>query len=204
VKDFLDLDATSLPPPLPWTEVYEEGEKGDYILSVGRLCSTKRTDLIIKAMPGIHEDLKLKIIGLPDEPEYEKYLRSEVEKHHVSHRVEFCGSVSEKELAKYYANCFAVFYGPYDEDYGFVTYEAARSGKPLITTKDSGYVREVVESSGCGVITTPEPDEIASVFTAIFQDEKWYNSLKERGIMLEMPNDWDTVARTLLNAGGLI
>ncbi len=203
VKDFLDLDSVSLPPPLPFRSSYREGSKGNYILSVGRLCSTKRTDLIINALPGITTDLHLKIVGLPDEPQYEEYLKSEIRKHHISDRVEFCGSVSEEELASLYANCFSVFYSPYDEDYGFVTYEAAKSGKPVLTMQDSGYVREVVESSGCGFVLELDSDAISSAHNELYQDDAKYALLQEQCRKLIIPYDWDEIARKLLEAGGI-
>lgn len=203
VKDFLGLEAESLPPPLPWKLKQHEGEKGNYILSVGRLCSTKRTDMIIRALPYMEDSIRLKIVGTPDEPHYENYLKSEVQKHHVTNRVDFLGSVPEDTLLDLYANCLGVFYGPYDEDYGFVTYEAAKSGKPTVTTKDSGYVQEVVRKENLGIVTEPEPEKIAEAFKVLVDDDQKYEEYKKASAKLEIPEDWSFVAEQLLRAGGL-
>jgi glycosyltransferase involved in cell wall biosynthesis len=204
VLDFHGLDSTPLLPPLPWTRAYQEGEKGRYILSVGRLCSTKRTDLIVRSMPYLPDDISLKIVGLPDEPNYETYLKSEIDKHHLSHRVELLGSVSEDDLISLYANCFSVFYGPYDEDFGFVTYEAAKSRKPVVTTTDSGYVQEVIKKAESGIIVLPDPEKIAEAFRNLFSNEDEYTALQNNASRVHTGEDWEGVARALLSGGGLI
>lgn len=200
LDSFLSLKSTPLLPPLPWKREFQEGIKGDYILSVGRLCSSKRTDLIIQALPSIAEGMRLKIVGLPDEPHYEEYLKSEIAKHHLSHRVEFLGSVSEEELMNLYANCFAVYYGPYDEDYGFVTYEAAASRKPIVSTNDSGYVCSVIKSSNSGVIVNPNPASIAEGFQKLMEDTSFYDGIVKNTFSLEMPGSWVDVARELISS----
>ena len=170
LKLYNSINSTTLYPPLPLADRYYCGESQPYILSVGRLCSIKRVDLILKALPMIHQFVTLKIVGTPDEPGIMDYLQSEVSKHHLSHRVSFLGRVSDEELLSLYANCAAVYYGPFNEDYGYVTLEAQCSSKPVITCSDSGGVLEFVRDGIDGVIAQPNIDSVAKAANRLIED----------------------------------
>ncbi|HMO18215.1 MAG TPA: glycosyltransferase family 4 protein [Oligoflexia bacterium] len=197
--DFNNLNSSPLEPPVPVASRFYEGIKGSYILSVGRLCSAKRTDLIIGALPHLPLEIKLKIVGLPDEPNYESYLLSEIRKHDLTNRVEFLGRVSEEELLKLYADCLAVYYGPYDEDYGFVTFESAKSGKPLVTTNDSGYVNDVVRKFKTGIIVKPECGEIANAFLNLRDNPELYDKYVSNARNLDHSVSWENIAETMIS-----
>ena len=200
LKRYLDVDAEALPPPLPLGTAYEHGTKGDYILSVGRICSIKRVDLIVKALPQIHNTLKLKIVGVPDEPAIDTYLKSEIDKHHLWHRIEFLGRVSNEELIKLYAGAFAVYYAPFDEDYGFVTLEGLSSGKPIITCTDSGGVLEFVRDEDNGLIVEPVEAAVARAANRMLEDEVLYAQLVAGARRSEFSMNWDEVINSLTSS----
>jgi len=191
LQRYLELESLSLPPPLPLGNRYFHGKRGDYILSVGRICSIKRVDLIIKALPGIPGELKLKIVGVPDEPAIDTYLRSEIDKHHLWNRVEFLGRVTDDELLQLYANCFAVYYAPFDEDYGFVTLEALASGKPVITANDSGGVLEFVRDEENGLVVESSEQAMGQAFSRLWSDLLLYDQLVRNALASEKILDWD-------------
>ena len=116
---------------------------------------------MLSAMSKVNEGLTLKIAGSSDEPAIENYLKSIVKKHNIEQRVEFLGRVSDEDLLDLYANCFAVYYAPYDEDYGFVTLEAIKSGKIVLTAEDSGGVLSFINNKENGLVcllyTSPSP-----------------------------------------------
>lgn len=197
LRRYLNLDAQELLPPLPLGDRYYCGKKGNYILSVGRICSIKRVDLLIKALPAIDERLIVKVIGTPDEPATEAYIQSEIAKHHLQHRVEFLGRVDEGRLLECFANAFAVYYAPYDEDYGYVTLEAFASGKPVITASDSGGVLSFVRDGENGLVAEATEPEIAETFNRLFRDEALYTRLSEQAKSIALPRDWDAVCSAL-------
>lgn len=197
LERYLGIDSQPLLPPLPLAGRYRRGERGDYILSVGRICSIKRVDLMVKAMAQAADGLRLKIVGLPDEPAVETYLQSEIDKHHLWHRVEFLGRVSDEDLIDLYAGALAVYYAPYDEDYGFVTLEAFASGKPVITASDSGGVLEFVRDEFNGLIVEPNEQAIARAANRMFQDAELYAALCDNAAKLEQTN-WDDVIAALI------
>src|SRR5262249_34393737 len=159
---------------------YREGQKGEYILSVGRICSIKRVDLMIRALAQIDHRLQLKIVGGADEPGIAAYLKSEVDKHHLHARVAFLGRVSDEELLEVYANCFAVYYAQHDEDYGFVTIEARASAKPVVTATDSGTVLSFITHEKNGLVVEPVESEIATAFNRLFSEPELYARLAFR------------------------
>lgn len=198
LERYLGLDSVPLTPPLPLGNQYHSGAKGNYILSVGRICSIKRVDLIVKALPQIHEELTLKIVGLPDEPAIDTYLRSEIDKHHLWHRVEFLGRVGDQQLLELYANAFAVYYAPFDEDYGFVTLEALASKKPVVTARDSGGTLQFVDDEVNGLIVEPTEAAFAGAFNRLKAEEALYNKIVSFQPEEALTNTWDEVIAALL------
>ena len=55
------------------------------------------------------------------------------------------------------ANCRAVSFAPFAEDYGFVTVEAFASRKAVITCRDSGGPTELVRDEHTGLVCDPTP-----------------------------------------------
>lgn len=171
LKTFHSLNAEVLYPPLPLGTQYHCEASEPYVLSVGRICSIKRIDFLIKALPMVHEFVKLKIAGTADEPGVMEYLQNEIAKHHLTHRVEFLGRVSDEELLKLYANCRCVYYAPFNEDYGYVTLEAFASSKPLVTAHDSGGVLEFARDGENSLIVEPTLDGISKGINQFIEDE---------------------------------
>jgi len=143
------------PPPRPYrTEAYD-----DYIFTASRLHPLKRVDLLLKAMKHVESrELRVLVAGTGEEEEPLRRLASELG---VSGRVVFLGHVAEDELVRHYARCRAVFFAPFREDFGFVTLEAFRSKKPVLTCSDSGGPAELVSHGRSGFVLPPDPVEVA-------------------------------------------
>jgi glycosyltransferase involved in cell wall biosynthesis len=203
LKSYNNVVGTPLWPPLPLgRRYYSSGERKPYILSVGRICGIKRVDLMVKALPKVHEFVSLKVVGEPDESGVMDYLRNEVAKHHLDHRVEFLGRVSDDLLLELYGGATAVYYAPYQEDYGFVTLEAFASGTPVVTATDSGGTLEFVKDGETGVIVSPTTESIAHGCNRIISDDNFAKKLGEAGKRLidklGLAEGWDNVIKTLL------
>ncbi|MCB0328176.1 MAG: glycosyltransferase family 4 protein [Bdellovibrionales bacterium] len=190
-------------PPLPMGNSYRTGEFQDYILSVGRLCSIKRVDLMLKAMPIVHGHVKLKIVGTPDEPGIMEYFQNEIAKHSLQSRIEFLGRVSEEDLLSLFANALGVFYAPHNEDYGYVTLEAFASGKPVLTAHDSGGVLEFVHHEQNGLILEPTIDAFGHAANRLVENKPFAEELGKNGkafIEKEFSGaGWDRVIERLLS-----
>ncbi len=204
LKNYNGIEGVHLYPPLSQGDKYYNNEPEDYILSVNRLCSIKRIDLIIKALPIIHNHIKLKIVGTADEPHVEDYFKNEIDKHHLWDRVEFLGRVTDEELLSLYAKSLAVFYGPYNEDYGYGTLEAFASSKPVVTCPDSGGVLEFVRDMENGLILEPNTDSIGHGVNKLVEDKDLAIKLGLQGRAdIEkldlLTSGWDEVVEGLLS-----
>lgn len=149
LESFLGLTGEALYPPPALGDRLRTGRFDDYVLSVGRLNPMKRTGLLVEAIAACREGVRGVIVGSGPE---EKKLRRKIDELGVGERIQLVGSASDDELSDLYRNALAVYYAPYDEDYGYVTIEAMRSGKPVITMEDSGGVLEFVRDGVNGRI----------------------------------------------------
>ena len=204
LSHYNNIQGTALYPPLPLAGRYKTAAAEDYILSVGRICSIKRVDLALKSLPIVHNIIKLKIVGVADEPGIMDYLNNEIDKHHLWERVEFTGRVSDEELIDLYSKALAVYYAPFDEDYGYVTLEAMGSGKPVIAAKDSGGVLEFIKHEESGLVLEPNTDSIGHGINRLVDDRKFAAKLGENGRkkienMTGEFENWDKVVEGLLS-----
>ena len=146
------LEAEVLLPP-PQHLDYRSDGVGEFILSVGRLDRAKRVDLLLEAAA---LDGGFQVVVAGDGPDRER-LEGISAKRGLDDRVRFAGRVADDELVDLYARCLAVFYAPFDEDFGLVPYEAFLSEKPVVTTRDAGGPLEVVVDRENGFVCEPRP-----------------------------------------------
>ena len=190
-----DLDATPLYPPPFGRERFAPGEQGNYVLSVGRLEPLKRVGPLLEALP--HTDLRAVIVGVGPE---EAALRARAAALGVAGRVEFRGAAPFDEVVALYGDALAVYFAPFDEDYGFVTIEAFLSGKPVVTAADAGGPLEWVEDQVTGLVSGLAPEALGASLSALARDRKWARDLGEAGRERVRDITWDSVLERLLAA----
>ncbi len=191
-----NMKSEVLYPPPPKRE-YKAGKYGKTIFTVSRLVKHKRVDLIVRALSFV-KDKEIKLIIAGDGPEINN-LRALTKELKIEKRVNFLGKISDKQLIKLYSEAGAVYYAPYNEDYGFVTVEAFSSGKAIITTEDSGGVAELTQKSKAGIITKPTPDNLAEGINSLFSEKNKLIRLGETGKKWVSQLSWtDTVEKLIL------
>lgn len=183
-------------PPVNWDTHYHK-EYGDYILSVSRLVPLKRVDLLLQALaqPGVNA--RAIIVG--EGPEQAR-LEALAEALGLNSRVKFIGARWGQDLVELYAGARAVYYAPFDEDYGLVVPEAFRSRKPVITTTDAGGVLEFVSDKETGWVSAPSPDALAPVLATAIADERRCEQLGAAGYQKVEFLSWDYVIDHLIRA----
>ena len=157
-----ELEAKVLHPPPRLRDRIEAGSFGNYILYVGRLESIKRVELLIDAL-AIDRTSNAVILGTG---KYRDDLVERAEKLDLGSRCVFPGFVSDEQYLDYLANCRAVYYAPFDEDYGFATVEAFLAEKPVLTFADSGEPQAMVRKTGAGWIADSATAEALAELTA--------------------------------------
>ena len=173
------------------------GPLGEYVLFPSRMESLKRQSLVIDAMQHVKTAVTLVLVGKgPDE----QALRDQVERLGLQQRVRFEIDVTDARLYQLYEEALAVYYGPFDEDYGYVTLEGFAADRPVVTLADSGGPLEFVADGETGLVAAPEPKAIADAFDRLFVDRELAARLGAAGnalVRTEVPRWPDVVARLL-------
>lgn len=207
LKKYNNIDSEVLYPPPIYDGEYCMGKYGDYILSVGRINKWKRLDILINAFKYTKTKVKCYIAG---EGEDLDLLKEKVHKENLEDRIVFLGFVNKKKLLDIYANCLAVYFAPMDEDYGYITVEAFKSAKPVITLSDSGGVLEFVKHNLNGIIIKDDGGlksgreefiykEIAKNIDSLFNSKDYSKRLGEVGFKTVKNINWDYTLKKLLN-----
>lgn len=127
-------------------EEYKQGKYKPYFVSVSRLITPKRVDMIVKAMAHIKtKGVELHIIGSGPELNNIKQLSKKLR------NIKFLGEVSQQFLINQYANCTGLIYVPIDEDWGLAPLEAAASGKLTIGCNEGG-LKETIKDKETGFL----------------------------------------------------
>lgn len=194
LEAFLGLRGEPVYPPPALTGRLRTGGFGEYVFSVGRLDEMKRFDLLLSALAECRSELRCVVAGVGPE---EERLRARAAELGLGERFELVGRVEDERLIELYAGARAVYYAPYDEDYGYVTVEAFQSGKPVVTTDDSGGVLEFVRDEENGLVCPPAPRRIAAALDRLAESEELALRLGKAGRKRVEAIHWDSVVERL-------
>jgi glycosyltransferase involved in cell wall biosynthesis len=190
----LSADVLYHPPPDP-DKLYT-AEAMPYVFFPSRLEEGKRQSLLIRAMAHVRAPLGAIVAGGGGQ---HGALNELITRLDLRDRVRLAGSVSWDELRALYARSLAVFFGPHDEDYGYVTLEAMVSRKPVITCLDSGGPLEFVQDGVTGRVVAPEPEAIAEAIDAMWADRARARRMGDAGFARYQSLDlrWEHVVQRL-------
>ena len=185
-------------PPLNYEKMYCH-KYGDYIFYASRIDPMKRQRLMIEAARYTKTNVKFVIAGKGSKSEMD-YINNYIRKHNLENKVKLLGFISEDEKIYHYANCLGVYFGAYDEDYGYITLESFFSCKPVIVHHDAGGPLEFVVDGANGYVISEDPKELAEKADVLFSDknkakymgENGFSTLKEKNI------NWDYVIKKLV------
>ena len=159
-------------PPIAMPERFSSAGFNDEIVYVSRVEHHKRQHLLLQALKYTKSPVKLRFCGKAFNVSYANELRTVVAKHSLNSRVSFDDRwISEEEKIKVLSECLAVAYLPIDEDsYGYPSLEASHSGKPILSTRDSGGVVELVTDGYNGLLVEPTPQSLADAMDRLYLD----------------------------------
>jgi len=197
LKTYNGLNSEPLYHPPPHAELFYSAPHQPYIFVPSRLESLKRQDLLIEAMRYIKSPVYAVISGMGGQ--YGR-LREMVKEYNLEQRIYFLGHTPQKELLAFYANALAVFFGPFNEDYGYITLETMLSAKPLITCKDSGGPLEFIGDYSEGLVVEPDPKAVADAIDRLADQPDWAKAMGINGRKKYDTLDlsWNKVVASLL------
>ncbi len=193
------VESTALYHPPPLAAGLYSAKPQPFIFMPSRLETLKRQGLLIRAMKFVKSPMAALIGGDGGQrPQYEKLI-GEFE---VGNRVRLLGNLTDREMLGYYASSLAVFFGPKDEDYGYVTLEAMLARKPVITCTDSGGPLEFVVDGETGLVVPPEPEEIAAAIDKLYYNQSFSIDLGAAAFSHyhSMNFSWERAAAELLKS----
>lgn len=149
-----------------------------YVFFPSRIESLKRQGLLIEAMRHVRSRVVALIGGTGGQLQSCEAL---IARHDLGDRVRLLGALTDEQLCAFYAASLGVFFGPKDEDYGYVTLEAMLAAKPVITCRDSGGPLEFVVDGQTGYVVEPEPQAIAEAIDRLAGDGERAREMGEAG-----------------------
>jgi len=200
VKRLMDADAFwsdiefQIIYPAPFQSDFKDPKEWEYVFMPGRLHPWKRVDLAIRAM-GHVDGIKLLVAGDGEDAIRLKKLTNELG---LEGRVIFLNRVSEEELLERYSHALVVLFIPIQEDYGYVTIEAFKNKKPVITCSDSGEPSLIINDGIDGFVVDPDPIKIAEKIKYLQQNPDEAKRLGENGYSSVLNITWDKVIDDLL------
>lgn len=185
-------------PPLNYEKMHCD-EYGDFIFYASRIDEMKRQRLLVEAARYVKTNVKFIIAGSGSKNEMD-YINNYIKEYKLHDKVKMTGFISEEEKLDYYAKCLGVYFGAYDEDYGYITLEGFFSRKPVIVHKDSGGPLEFVVDNINGYIIDEDAKLLAQKIDHLYNDKNEAKLMGEEGYksLLEKHIDWDYVIEKLL------
>ncbi len=199
---YCGLDAVTLyHPPNGWENLHCEDYQ-PFLFYPSRLDNMKRQRLLIEAARHLRSELRVVIAGRGSQSETD-LLQAMVREYGLESRVTLAGPVSEADKMTYYANCRCVFFGGYDEDYGYVPLEGLYSRKPVIVLEDTGGGREFIEHGKNGYIVENDPQKLAQAMDGLGFEQPLAEQLGGAGLQSVRQKNvsWDHVIKSLVEAG---
>lgn len=175
----------------------EAGPYGDEIVFPSRFESLKRQSLAVDAMRHVRTDVRLVLAGRGPQ---EDALRRQIHDGKLEDRVSIEVWPSDARLEQLLLGALGVYFGSFDEDYGYVTIEGFAARRPVVTLRDSGGPLEFVKDGDTGLVASPEPAAIAEAFDRLYADRALAARLGAAGRALierEVPSWPEVVARLL-------
>jgi len=170
---------------------------------VGRIIERKGHDLVLRALPkiiGHFPNVLYCVVGIGP---YEKELREEMDRLHLTDRVRLMGKVPDEELVFLYNAC-GIFVMPsreiqkdgHIEGFGIVYLEANACGKPVIGGNSGGVV-EAVREDETGLLVDPaSPDDLAEKVILLFSNPEKAGEMGRKGReWVRSSFDWNEYAR---------
>jgi glycosyltransferase involved in cell wall biosynthesis len=179
-------------PPRPYRcDAYEP-----WLFAVSRFTPLKRMALIVEALA--HPAAKGIRMVLAGEGEEQSGVADAIRRYGMADRVALAGRLSDDQLVDHLARCRGVVFAPLDEDYGFVTVEAFASGKPVLTTDDSGGPAELVMDGRNGLVCSADPSALAEGMRRLVEDEAAARRLGAAGRLTAETLSWPAAIGRLL------
>ncbi len=201
LRRFNGLESDILLHPLARESDFHCTAYGDFVFCPSRINEGKRQFVLVQAMRYVRSDVRLVLAGIPETSQDLKRITDYIGTHQLHDRVQLLPRyIDEQEKVDLFASALACAYVPFDEDsYGYVSLEAFKSRKPVVTFADSGGVLTLVEDGVTGRVCDPDPEACAAVFDELWLARDEARRLGQNGFdkVQSLNISWDRVVQAL-------
>lgn len=199
LKKFNNIDSVTLYPPPSNHEKLCFTEIGNFIFYPSRIDEMKRQRLLVESAKYVKSRTKILIAGGGSAREI-AYLRDFISANSLGDKVTLLGYISEQDKIDYYAKCLAVYFGAFNEDYGYVPLESFFAHKPVIVHNDAGGPLEFVRNDDNGFIIQPDAKLLAERIDQLAFQKELAQKLGQNGYngIIRQNINWDFIITRLL------
>lgn len=160
LKQYVGLEAQIIYPPVA-TQRFAWLSHGDYYMSLARLESLKRVDVVVKAFMQMPHRRLVVASGGAQWAALRQLAAG-------AQNITFLGWTSEADLSEQVGHARAAIYVPVDEDFGISPVEAMAAGKSVIGVAEGGLLETVVDGqTGCFIKGELTPEKIIAAVDAL-------------------------------------
>lgn len=177
------------------------------LLFAGRIQPLKAPDILVRAagellrrQPSLRGRLVVAIVGGPSGTglEHPTALVDLSTAAGLEDVVRFVPTVSQSELADWYAAATVVCVPSYNESFGLVAIEAQACGTPVVAARVGGLATAVSDGVSGILVEGHDPLDYADAFQAILSDPELRESMSQKAVRHAESFGWDiTAERTL-------
>ncbi len=192
------LDSTPLYHPPPNHQQLHCSSYEPFIFYPSRIDPMKRQRVLVEAAALLNSSMQVVIAGRGSAREMDALARL-ISERGLAGRVHLLGEISEPEKIDYYARCSAVYFGAFQEDYGYVPLEAFLSHKPVIAFENGGEALQFIRDGENGFVVKDNPASVACAIERLATESGLAQWLGERAFrtMRTLDINWDHVVACL-------
>ena len=177
------------------------------LLFAGRIQPLKAPDILVKAagellrrQPSLRGRLVVAIVGGPSGTglEHPTALADLSTAAGLEDVVRFVPTVSQTELADWYAAATLVCVPSYNESFGLVAIEAQACGTPVVAARVGGLATAVSDGVSGILVDGHDPLDYADAFQAILSDPELRESMSQKAVHHAESFGWDVTAERTL------
>jgi glycosyltransferase involved in cell wall biosynthesis len=171
-------DATVCYLGIDTSRFFPNGEKEDFVLSVGEFAWHKNPLFVIRAVSFSRRQPKL--VWVANHVDERCFRAASELANQLGVNIDVKQSVSEAELVRFYQRASLFLYAPRLEPFGLAALEASSCGTPVIAVAEGG-VRETVAHLETGVVVESDPKAMACAIDMLLDDAAKAKQLGENG-----------------------
>ena len=168
---------------------------GGGIVTVGRLTSQKRIDLLLDALAELRTRGRTPALTIVGNGPARPGLERRVAELRIAGQVRFLGEVPPERIPDAVGDADVFVFPAVGEGLGLVAAEALLLGVPVVATRDGGGVTDIVPETGAGRLVSPDAHEIARAIEELALDPESRRLAAVAGVALRRRFDPAVVAQ---------